>query len=246
MHAMAATRPAPKRARKPPVPARQSRADGEVTRGAIIETAGQVFAERGYAGATGKAICERAGVNIAAINYHFGSRDGLYLAVLKEVHRRLMSMTFLRELTASPASGPDKLHRFLSELIARILADRDWPVRVWAREILTPSPLLDRVMREEMQPKFALVSAIIAQITGLSADDARMPQLVLSVIAPCLVLLIVDRDAATPIQPLFAAPPADLAGRLSQFALAGLERERTAAKNTAAREKPAKRSRPRS
>ncbi len=206
---------------------RRLRADGEVTRSAIIETAGQVFAERGYGGATAKAVCERAGVNIAAINYHFGSRDGLYRAVLQEVHRRFMSMAFLQELAAGDAPPADQLHRFIGELVTRILADADWPVRVWARELLAPSPLLDQVMREETQPKFERLSAIVAAITGIPVRDARMPQLALGVIAPCLVLLIVDRGAATPIRPLFDESATALAERLWRFALAGLEQVRS-------------------
>lgn len=223
---MAAAKPPTRPPAGASAPVRQPRTDGEVTRSAIIETAGQVFAERGHAGATGKAICERAGVNIAAINYHFGSRDGLYLAVLKEVHARFMSMAFLQELAASTEPAPDKLRRFIGELVTRILADADWPVRVWARELLAPSPLLDRIMREETQPKFERLSSIVAEITGVPVRDARMPQLVLSVIAPCLVLLIVDRSATTPIQPLFGETAQALSERLWRFASAGLERVR--------------------
>lgn len=75
--------------------------DGETTRARILETAGQLFAERGYADTTSKAICERARCNMAAVNYHFGSRDGLYLALLKEVHKHLVSLDYLARLAHS-------------------------------------------------------------------------------------------------------------------------------------------------
>ncbi|MFC0710806.1 TetR/AcrR family transcriptional regulator [Azorhizophilus paspali] len=201
---------------------RQPRADGDATRIEIIETAGRLFAERGYLGTTSKSICEQAGVNIAAINYHFGSRDGLYLAVLKEVHRRFMSMEFLRELSASTLPAADKLHRFLVELVRHVLDADNWTMQVWAREILSPTSLLERVFQEETQPKFEVLATIVGEIATIAPTDPRMPRLVLSVIAPCLVMLIVDRRCATPIQPLFAQSPATLADGLWRFAMAGL------------------------
>ena len=61
---------------------RGKRGDGDLTRARILESAGQLAAECGYANMTSKQVCERAHVNMAAVNYHFGSREGLYAAVL--------------------------------------------------------------------------------------------------------------------------------------------------------------------
>jgi TetR/AcrR family transcriptional regulator, regulator of cefoperazone and chloramphenicol sensitivity len=61
---------------------RSLRADGEATRAKILESAGRLFAAQGYAEATSKEIAADADVDLASINYHFGSRSGLYLTVL--------------------------------------------------------------------------------------------------------------------------------------------------------------------
>src|ERR1700749_3055275 len=66
--------------------------DGAATRLLLLETAGQVFAERGYAEATSKEICERAGTPLASVNYHFGNRDGLYEAVLIAAHQQVVGL----------------------------------------------------------------------------------------------------------------------------------------------------------
>ena len=78
------------------------RRDGLSTRTTVLEAAGHVFAEKGYLKTTLREICERAGVNGAAVNYYFGGKEGLYEEVLVEAHRQLVS---LEELNAVMASG---------------------------------------------------------------------------------------------------------------------------------------------
>src|ERR1700677_4461463 len=54
------------------------------TRQKLIEVAGRVFAEHGYYAATVRDICAQAGSNVAAVNYHFRDKLGLYTAVLHQ------------------------------------------------------------------------------------------------------------------------------------------------------------------
>ena len=54
----------------------------ENTRDKILNAAGEVFAEQGFEGATVRAITERAGVNLAAVNYHFRDKAELYTRVV--------------------------------------------------------------------------------------------------------------------------------------------------------------------
>jgi AcrR family transcriptional regulator len=54
----------------------------------LLEATGAIFAEHGYRSATVRQICEKARANIAAVNYHFGDKEGLYRAVLRSVQER--------------------------------------------------------------------------------------------------------------------------------------------------------------
>jgi len=197
--------------------------DGEATRARILETAGQLFAERGYADTTSKAICERAQCNMAAVNYHFGSRDGLYLALLKEVHHHLVGLDYLARLAHSAQPPRRKLEAFLDGLTASLLDAHGWHIRLWAREVLAPSPHLAGIIESEALPKFGLISAIIGEITGIPTGDPARTRCVLSVMAPCMMLLVIHRDMNSPIQALFGQPAQDLAAHLKTYALAGLD-----------------------
>ncbi len=57
------------------------------TKARLIEAAGEEFGEKGFLAATVRAICARAGANLAAVNYHFGDKDRLYEQALLEAFR---------------------------------------------------------------------------------------------------------------------------------------------------------------
>lgn len=58
------------------------------TRDAIRAVAEELYAEYGIDGVTTRALAEKAGVNMAAVNYHFGNKDNLTMAVFRDVARR--------------------------------------------------------------------------------------------------------------------------------------------------------------
>ena len=64
---------------------RKARQDGVETRAAIIAAAEQEFAEKGYALASAREICRRAGANSALMNRYFGSKEALYRLVAKRL-----------------------------------------------------------------------------------------------------------------------------------------------------------------
>ncbi|MEZ6108609.1 MAG: TetR family transcriptional regulator [Pirellulaceae bacterium] len=62
------------------------------TKERLVQAAGPIFARSGFAEATVREICDSAGANLAAINYHFGDKWGLYVATIEAAHLRLMDI----------------------------------------------------------------------------------------------------------------------------------------------------------
>ncbi len=69
--------------------------DDKGTKGKILDSAEHLFAKGGYKGASMRAITGKAGVNLAAVNYHFGSKKALLEEVIK---RRILPLNKIRKL----------------------------------------------------------------------------------------------------------------------------------------------------
>jgi len=202
---------------------RTSRTDGSATRLHILETAGQLFAERGFAESTSKEICTRAGTNMAAVNYHFGSRDGLYEAVLIEAHRQLVSIDELVSLASVSADPRLKLRTFLTHLIEMGSQPKaPWGFRVVLREALSPSPALPVLIRQAVLPKAKLIRGLIGGIMGLPDDHPSVQRAMLFVVLPCIVMTVAPRNLRNEVLPALKDAEG-LADDMMRYVFAGLD-----------------------
>src|SRR5580698_10550746 len=76
------------------------------TRTQILDSAEQLFAERGYRGTSVRAITDLAGANLAAVGYHFGSKAELVAAVIRRVIEPIVAAQEA-ELDRLLAQNPD-------------------------------------------------------------------------------------------------------------------------------------------
>ena len=138
--------------RRPPKVTRVSKA----TRGKIIKAASRAFALGGYEGASIRTIVAEADVNQAAINYHFGSKEGLYRAVLQAAVRALMVDS---DATESPGTLSRKtaLQSFMRGQLRPMTARDELSdyVRIFNWETLKPSPVFRQFMAKEAAPFLA-------------------------------------------------------------------------------------------
>ena len=207
----------------PGLPGRNRRADGARTRARIIESVGQLFGAGGFAETTSKAIARHAGVDLASINYHFGSRDGLYKSVLAEAHRRLINLDELHQIASSALAAPDKLRQMIELIVSRAMGPTGWNAHVLARELLSPTSHLDILFEEEMPPKFRIFAGILSEISGIPARDPALIRCAISVGAPCAMLFVAKRTESPLARQIERLPQAAMVEHLLNFALGGLE-----------------------
>ena len=90
------------------------------TKLALILAAGELFAERGLEGVSVRDIVGKAGTTLSSVNYHFGSKSGLYLETIRYALQHHINaedtVNLLQE--ASPA-GPREVAEFLYGLVHR-------------------------------------------------------------------------------------------------------------------------------
>ncbi|WP_121808055.1 TetR/AcrR family transcriptional regulator [Mucilaginibacter kameinonensis] len=88
----------------------------------ILDVAEKVFADLGYDGASTRTISGEAGVNMAMLNYYFGSKEGLFLAVFK---RKIDSFrTLLQNIGSDDSMNAwDKLDKCIDNYVERIIAN---------------------------------------------------------------------------------------------------------------------------
>jgi AcrR family transcriptional regulator len=148
-------------------------AEIDTTRARLIEAAGEIFADHGYQSATVRDICARAGANIAAVNYYFGDKLGLYGAVLRHIIGSAVQDEILDP--AVPLDDPEQaLRQFITNMLLRtcMAGEREaWQFRIMAHEMAQPTEVLPRVVEEIIGPRSAAMRRIISQIIGLPPDD---------------------------------------------------------------------------
>lgn len=228
----------PRAARRPAAKSKATKApgreDGVQTRKQLLEVAGRLFAEQGYAGATSKEICEVAGTNVAAVNYHFGGKDGLYAAVLEEAHARLVSLELVTSATQGGADAGEILRMLLTQAIGQI-SQRDqgsWALRVLSRELMAPTALADRMITSQVLPKFKLISGTIARALGVPVTHPAVSRCVVSIIGPCAFLLIAAPELQKRVFPSLGLDPHNLVEHMVTFTLGGLAAVATNIKRT--------------
>ncbi len=141
----------------------------------LLEAAGEVFAEYGYRGATVRRICEKAKANLAAVNYYFRDKDGLYLAVMRYLHTTGTDI-YPPSLGLKPgANAEDKLHAFIRSLLNRLLGEGrpNWHMKLAARELIEPTPALDVIVEKAIRPLSQELESIVRKLLGSEADEPR-------------------------------------------------------------------------
>ena len=153
-----------------------------------MEAAGKIFAEEGYPKATVRDICQRAGANIAAVNYHFGDKKGLYLAVLKH-YQGIAFQAYPPNIGIEETQTPEEnLQAFIRSFLLRIMDEGRpaWFGKLLAREFTEPTWAFDILVEETIRPAFQILTRIVAGILDKPPKDRKVLLSSMSIVGQCL------------------------------------------------------------
>jgi TetR/AcrR family transcriptional regulator, regulator of cefoperazone and chloramphenicol sensitivity len=161
---------------------------GERARTRLLLEAARIFSEKGYAKASTREICAAAGLNVAAIHYHFGGKDGLYRAVLQGPIHAIS--TQLEGFDDAGLSLPQALTRMLGAF-AGLAADDSTTsaavdpqgLRLHLRELVEPSPVYAATVAQHFVPHQQAMARLLARHIGLAGPDDDVHRLVFALVA---------------------------------------------------------------
>ncbi|WP_022660363.1 TetR/AcrR family transcriptional regulator [Paucidesulfovibrio longus] len=198
------------------------------TKEKLLAAASRVFSEKGFLAATVREICQLAGANIAAVNYHFGDKKHLYEAVLKNM---------LEDCGCANAKSIDpnlpveeRITVFIHEVTRDIYGDPDPDEdrgqlsAIFHMELAHPSETWPQLIEEHLAVDSLLLRGMIAEMLGPDADPELVRQSCISIYgmmthhALCWpIVSVIHKDHPDP-----CAFRERLAEHVSRFALAAL------------------------
>jgi AcrR family transcriptional regulator len=161
------------------------------TRIRLLETAALVFAEHGFAAATIRMIAGRARVNVAAVNYHFGSKDGLYREVLRDVRRLAYDRYPTTYGLSGEATPEDRLRAYVRSFLLRAIGEEAIPGFgvLMMREMVEPTSALDMIVDEGIRALFDQLVEIVRLLMGEVTVGEEVLACARSTISQCVFYL---------------------------------------------------------
>lgn len=149
-------------------------ADAQSTHQRLIEIAIAAFGRAGRDGVSTRELAELAGTPMSSITYHFGGKDGLYLAAARHIATVLSTrlaplLAGAREQTQTP--GDERtlrhlLHKIIAGMLVMMVADENKSLaRFILREQADPTDAFEILFGEIMRPVITRISEILVLLS---------------------------------------------------------------------------------
>lgn len=201
------------------------------TKARLLQAGRRVFGERGLQSATVREICELAGANVAAVNYHYGGKEKLYVAVLQDFMEQELRKN-PRDAGVTPATPPEeRLRVYVRSLLAQFLGDGD-PVserlgKLLTQEFIEPSQHFGVIFDRYCRPLHDMLLGIVRQLMP-GAPESVVSRCASSIIGQC-VLFDFAREAMARMNPELTLTTSNLESftdSIMEFSLGGIARLR--------------------
>ncbi len=165
----------------------------DTTKERITTAAGEIFAERGFDGTTVRDICQRAGANIAAVNYYFGDKQRLYVEAVCQAHRWRMEQFPLPAWDGNTLSET-KLADFIATFVRRVRSGpgATWHSKLMMREMANPTAACAELVQSSIRPQFEILLQILRELSSeeVALDTLRLTAF--SIVGQCLFYHFAD------------------------------------------------------
>ncbi len=185
-------------------PPQSKKQQSEATRTTLINTGARLFALHGYHGVSMRTLASEAGVNIAAVSYHFGGKTGLYEAILQafiDIRDKVVpTPEEIRERMAGVQDDPFALAAcvdwFVDRLVRGILTQEQHsrPAFIISRELAQPTELHPKLERDFIAPS----QESLRIFTSLAMPGCRDREEVI-IVAHCVIAMIIKFLEGAPI-----------------------------------------------
>ena len=190
----------------------------------LLDAAARLFAARGFKDVTVREICRAARANVAAINYHFGGKMGLYREVLQSAIDAMRATNEAARSAGQGQSPDEKLRRYVLIFLQGLLASNYETLhRLIHREMNEPTPALDAFVEQGVRPRVEYLAGIVAELIGGRPTDQRVLRCVASIHAQSITYL--PNPIAVRLGFHFKPTPAQIeeaARHIADFSLAGV------------------------
>lgn len=173
---------------KPPL--EKVRESPQSTKARILVAAEEVFAQKGFDGASTREIASRASVNISSLHYHWESKETLYVAVFEHIYQQLVER--LQEDFAPPATKEDA-RAVIARAMGRAFdyfADQPNVPRLLMRRIMDADGFGGSAEREVIGPAWKVFADWTRVFTGGRLSEKDVPFLMLAVQSVLLVVML--------------------------------------------------------
>lgn len=184
----------------------RAKATESATREQLIEAGVRLFGLHGFGATSTRSLALEAGVNLAAIVYHFGGKEGLYRAVAERVvatKRREVGPVFeaVRQVCADPASGREQVLEAMRGMIrgtVRVMLgtpETRLHSNIMLQEQILPTPAFDILHEGFFSTVFAVWETLLHRLTGLAPGSTEIRLRALAMVGQMVIFRVGMRGA---------------------------------------------------
>jgi AcrR family transcriptional regulator len=169
------------------------REDAVRTQKRLLAAASEAFAEKGYREATVSEICERAKSNVAAVNYHFGNKETLYIKAWRHAFYESLKVHPPDGGVSADAPPEERLRGRVKALLRRVTGANNKEFLIVLRELASPTGLLDEVTRKDLCPLCEKMEGLIRELLGPHASKTQVRFCATGIVSQCVIPILIRR-----------------------------------------------------